>query len=76
VTSVLNLSWVLSPLGSLLAGTGSDLFKGPKMITIILASVAAGISVFIFLFSPTVRNYKLSEGMAPVSARTSSDLSE
>jgi MFS family permease len=61
VTSVVNLSWAISPLGGLLAGVGSDLFGGPKMITIILASIAAGIAVLVFLFSPTVRNYRLSQ---------------
>lgn len=70
VTSALNLSWAISPLGGLLAGVGSDLFGGPKIITIILASTAAGIAVFVFLASSIVRNYRLSEGMASVSTRT------
>jgi sugar phosphate permease len=56
-------------LGSLLAGVGSDLFGGPKMITIILAGTAAGICILIFMLSSTVRNYRLSEGIASNSAR-------
>jgi predicted MFS family arabinose efflux permease len=63
VTAVVNLTWILSPVGSLLAGAGSDLLGGPKMITVILAGAAAAIIILIFLFSPTVRNYRLSQGM-------------
>jgi MFS family permease len=63
VTAVVNLSWAISPLGSLLAGIGSDLLGGPMMITLILAGISAVISVLILIFSPTVRNYRLSEGM-------------
>jgi len=65
VTAVVNLSMALSPLGGLLAGVGSDLLGGPKTITIILASIAAGIAVFVFLASPTIRNYRFSQGMDP-----------
>jgi len=63
VTAVLNLTWVLSPVGSLIAGAGADLLDGPIEITIILSCAAAGLAVIIFLFSPTVRNYRLSSGM-------------
>jgi predicted MFS family arabinose efflux permease len=65
VTSIVNLSMAISPLGGLIAGVGSDLFGGPKMITIIMAGIAAAIAVFVFLASPTVRNYRLSQAMAP-----------
>jgi predicted MFS family arabinose efflux permease len=68
VTAVVNLTWILSPLGSLLAGSGSDLLGGPKMITIILASAAALVVILVFLVSPTVRNYRLSQGMETISA--------
>jgi MFS family permease len=64
VTSVLNLSVALSPVGGMLAGGGSDLFGGPKIITIILAGVAAVIAIVVFIGSPTVRNYRLSRGLA------------
>jgi sugar phosphate permease len=69
VTSAVNLGNALFILGSLLAGVGSDLFGGPKMITIILAGTAAGICILIFMLSSTVRNYRLSEGIASNSAR-------
>jgi len=39
------------------------------MITIILAGTAAGICILIFTLSSTVRNYRLSEGIASNSAR-------
>jgi MFS family permease len=64
VSSVLNLSMALSPVGGMLAGGGSDLFGGPKIITIILASVAAIIAILVFIRSSTVRNYRLSRGLA------------
>jgi len=63
VTSVVNLNNALSPLGGLMAGGGSDLLGGPQMITIILCSIAAGIAVCVFLVSPTVRNYRLSQAI-------------
>jgi MFS family permease len=73
VTSIVNLNAALMPLGGLVAGVGSDLLGGPKMITIILAGIVAAISVFIFLYSPTVRNYRLSQAITPKSARTPAD---
>lgn len=66
VTSVVNLNMALSPLGGLVAGIGSDLFGGPRTITVILAGTAAGITVLVLLFSPTVRDYRLSESMGGV----------
>jgi MFS family permease len=64
VTSVIYLTAGLSPLGGLLAGFGSDLLGGPKIITIILAGIAASIAVIVFFASPTIRNYRLSQGIA------------
>ena len=66
VTSIVNLNMALSPLGGLIAGIGSDVLGGPKMITIILCSIAAGIAIFAFLFSPTIRNYRLSKAISQV----------
>jgi MFS family permease len=63
VTAVIGLTWILSPLGNLMAGAGSDLLGSPKTVTIILTSVAAVIVILIFLVSPTVRNYRLSQGI-------------
>jgi MFS family permease len=64
VTSVLSLSMAISPVGGMLAGAGSDLFGGPKIITVILAGTAAAIAVMVFVVSPTVRDYRLSRGIA------------
>ena len=63
VTSIFSVNAGLGIIGGLLAGIGSDLFGGPKMITIILAGSASGLAVLIFLFSATVRNYRLSQGI-------------
>ena len=73
VTSVVNLNVALMPLGGLVAGVGSDLLGGPKLITIILAGIASAIAVFVFLYSSTVRNYRLSQTIMPNSARVPSD---
>lgn len=75
VTSVVNLNIALSPLGGLMAGVSSDLLGGPKMITIIMAGIAATIAVFVLFYSPTVRNYRLSQAIAPNSASTSTGFS-
>ena len=64
VTAVVNLSMAVSPLGSLIAGVGSDLLGSPKIITVILTGIASGLAVLIYLFSPTVRNYRFSQGMS------------
>jgi predicted MFS family arabinose efflux permease len=64
ITSVVSLNMALSPLGSLIAGAGSDLLGGPRMITIMMAGTAAIIAIWVFLFSSTVRNYRLSQAMA------------
>jgi MFS family permease len=63
VTSVVNLNAALSPLGGLAAGGGSDLFGGPRIITIILCGIAACIAVFVFFGSSTVRNYRLGQAI-------------
>jgi MFS family permease len=76
VTSVVNLNAALSPLGGLMAGVGSDLLGGPRTITIVLAGIAAAIAVFVLLCSPTVRNYRLSHGMASTSSDTAADSSK
>ncbi|HEY96916.1 MAG TPA: MFS transporter [Dehalococcoidia bacterium] len=63
VTSIVNLNAALMPLGGLVAGTGSDLFGGPKMITIILGTITAGIALIVFFSSPVIRNYRLSQAI-------------
>jgi MFS family permease len=63
VTSVVNLNMALQPLGGLIAGAGSDLLGGPKMITIVMAGLAAVVVIIILLVSPTIRNYQLSQAI-------------
>ena len=63
VTSVVNLNMALQPLGGLIAGVGSDLLGGPKMITIVMAGLAAVVVIIILLLSPTIRNYRLSQAI-------------
>jgi hypothetical protein len=58
---VINLNAVLMPLGGIVAGGGNDLFGGPRQVTIILCGIAAVISILVLIFSPTVRNYRLSQ---------------
>jgi len=63
VTSVVNLNAALSPLGGLAAGAGSDFFGGPSTITVIMASIGAGIALLVFFCSPTVREYRLAHAI-------------
>ncbi len=65
VTSVVNLNMALQPLGGLIAGAGSDLLGGPKMITISMAGLAAVVVVIVLFTSPTIRNYRLSQAIVP-----------
>ncbi|UCD08614.1 MAG: MFS transporter [Dehalococcoidales bacterium] len=65
VTSVVNLNMALQPLGGLIAGAGSDLLGGPKMITIGMAGLAAFVVVIVLFISPTIRNYRLSQAIKP-----------
>jgi MFS family permease len=65
VTSLVNLNMALSPLGGLIAGVGSDLLGGPQTITIVMSGIAAGIAILVLLFSPTIRNYRLSKAITP-----------
>jgi len=64
VTAVISLTWIISPLGSLLAGAGADLFGNPTTITLLMAGAAGLIVIVIWLASPTVRNYRLSQAMS------------
>jgi MFS family permease len=63
VTSVVNLNAILMPVGGLVAGAGSDLLGGPKLVTIILCGIAASIAVCVFFISPTIRNYRLTDAV-------------
>jgi MFS family permease len=70
VTAVVNLNGAISPLGGLLAGAGSDLFGGPKWITVIMCSLAGLVAIGVFIFSSTVRNYRMSQNITASPANT------
>ncbi len=63
VTSVVNLNMVLSPMGGMAAGVGSDLFGGPQVVTMGLAGITAVIAILALVFSPTIREYRLSHAI-------------
>jgi MFS family permease len=63
VTSLVNLNLALFPLGGMVAGIGTDILGGPKLITIALAGVGACIAIGAFWGSPTIRNYRLSKAI-------------
>ena len=63
VTSIVNLNAALMPLGGLIAGAGSDMFGGPRLITVIFGGITAGIAVIVFFVSPSIRNYRLSQAI-------------
>lgn len=73
VTSIVNLNLALMPLGGLIAGIGSDLFGGPQVITIVMGGVAASIAVVVFIFSPTVRDYRISAAIKQSQSMSSTD---
>ena len=64
VTSILTLNMAMSPVGAFFAGAGSDLF-GPRVITIVLSGIAAGLAVAVYAGSVTVREYRLSQAITP-----------
>ena len=63
VTSVVNLNMIISPIGNMLIGAGSDLLGGPKQITIVFSCINAVLMVLFFIFSPKIRNYRMSRAM-------------
>jgi hypothetical protein len=63
VTSIVTLNMALSPIGAFVAGAGSDLV-GPAAVTVALSSTAAAIALAVYLGSPTVRDYRLSQAIA------------
>ncbi len=63
VTSVVNLNNALFPLGGLIAGSGSDLFGGPKIITVVLGVITGVIAIAVYFGSPRIRNYRLSQAI-------------
>lgn len=63
VTSLASLSAGLMPIGSFVAGLGSDLI-GPRAITLALAGMAAAITLIVIVASPTIRDHRISRALA------------
>ncbi len=62
VTGIITLNAGLMPVGALVAGFGADIF-GPRLITLILSSIAGVIAVGVYILSPIIREYRLSAAM-------------
>jgi MFS family permease len=63
VTGIVSLRSGLMPIGAFIAGVVAD-FVGPQTMTILMAGAAGAIAVGVFFFSPTIRDYRLSEALA------------
>jgi predicted MFS family arabinose efflux permease len=63
VTGIVSLNSGLMPVGALVAGIGADL-AGPRLITLVLSSIAAAIAIVVYFASPTIRDYRLSRALA------------
>jgi hypothetical protein len=62
VTSILSLRSGLMPVGAFIAGIGADLV-GPRTMTLIFSGIIVAIAVIVFLASPIVREYRLSQAI-------------
>jgi MFS family permease len=63
VNGIITLASVLMPLGALVAGIGADTI-GPRPTTVVMGGSAAAITLTVFLVSPTIRGYRLSQALA------------
>ena len=62
VTGIVSLRSGLAPVGAFIAGVGADLV-GPKVMTIIFGAIIATIAVIVFVASPSIREYRLSQAI-------------
>jgi MFS family permease len=62
VNGIITLSSGLVPIGSLLAGLGAD-HLGPRPTATLFSGCAGLVAVVVFLVSPTLRNYRLSQAI-------------
>jgi MFS family permease len=62
VTGITSLRSGLMPVGAFIAGIGADLV-GPRTMTLILGGITAAIAVIVYLASPLVREYRLSQAL-------------
>lgn len=59
VTSLVTLNMGLAPLGALYAGAAAD-WLGPEPVAIVLSAGALAVAIGAALFSPTIRDYRIS----------------
>jgi predicted MFS family arabinose efflux permease len=62
VTSVMSLRSGLMPVGAFIAGIGADLV-GPRTMTLIFSGIIVAIALIVYLASPIVREYRLSQAL-------------
>lgn len=62
VNGIITLGSGLMPLGAMVAGIGADTI-GPRHTTALMGGSAALITAIVFLVSPTIRGYRLSEAL-------------
>jgi MFS family permease len=62
VTSIVSLRSGLTPVGAFIAGIGADLV-GPRTMTLIFGGIIGAIAVIVYLASPIVREYRLSQAV-------------
>jgi MFS family permease len=62
VTGIVSLRSGLSPVGAFIAGIGADLV-GPRMMTLIFSGILIAIAVIVYLASPVIREYRLSQAL-------------
>jgi MFS family permease len=62
VSSIVSLNMGLMPVGAYIGGIGAD-FIGPRSMTLIFSTILLAIAVIVYLTSPVVREYRLSQAM-------------
>jgi MFS family permease len=62
VMGIVSLNMGLMPIGALIAGVGADMF-GPQVMTLFLSGAAALVAVAVFVFSPIIREYRISAAL-------------
>jgi MFS family permease len=62
VTGIVSLSSGLMPVGAFIAGIGADLV-GPRTMTLVFSGVLVAITVIVYLASPVIREYRLSQAL-------------
>ena len=62
VTSIMSYRSALTPVGAFIAGIGADLV-GPRTMTLIFSGIIIAIALIVYLASPIVREYRLSQAL-------------